>query len=1164
MKTRLLALCLAFVAANTSVAQPAAAPAPAESRLLRHPTYARGKVAFSHLGDIWIANENGTDVRRLTDHTARDIYPRFSPDGTMVAFSSKRDGNYDVFVVPAAGGRPRQLTFHSADDTVVGWTPDGGKILFTSVRNRGAFPTVSTLFEVAVTGGLEQPVATDWCSSASYAPDGAKLAFTRHPAVWSRQHYRGSYAADLWVMDVAARKFTKLGDADYKGNYLWPMYGRNGDIYFVADRLPDEKSLKFGGPEVMKSVNNIWKISDRGGAPVQVTRHTGGNLYFPSISADGRTIVYEENFGLWKLDLASGRSTQIHVTITSDTKTNDVEMRSIQSEAEAFSLSPSSKRAAIVTHGEIFTIATDRGGVQRVTETPWREENPRWSPDGKRIAFISDRTGREEVWVADERGQNLKQLSDVDCDKSALVWAPDSKSLLWSGSDHQLRRTQLADGQTEVVAASDLGDIGTPQFAPDGNWISYSKPDAMMRQHVYVKKLEGGEERRIAAEDFLTSTGGKWTPDGKKLLLLGGTGVSGIASLNRSTTQLFSVALTRIEKNPDDRDIDTEEQSQSQSTPAPASGPARRGRGPGGPPTAPPAEPADDTAETPRRPGPGPAASTKVEVKIEWDGLARRVKQLTRMSGSVMTVTASPDSRTYAFIASGTDEGGSEGGGFGRPALYTISEDGTRLTQLSQGPAPDPGESTPRGRGFGRGGIAEPQWSKDGRSIFFLQSGGIYSVAAPAAPSGESSGAPSAASGLAGRGGRGGGRGGPSPAPTPTTTTPTAQRISFTIRMEVDKVAERQQVFAEAWRVMKYRFYDPKMHGVDWAAAKQKYEPLLANLADSDELYSVIMQMIGELNASHTGVTAATSSGESAGRAQTRYPGFDLEPDASGYYKVASIYKKGPADHDYVKLSVGDLILAVNGKELKTSDNYWRLFSLVPGRRFEFTVNSKPETAGSWTVPLEPLSSTAQDTLNYERWVNQRKAMVEKLAGGAIGYLHIKAMDAPSFQRFQRDLQEHLDKKALIIDQRFNGGGGIDQELLEILGQRIRYQTTRGRDAAQLPRPVRAFYGPMVVLQNERSASDAEMFPDGFRALGLGKVVGVPTMGAVIGTGAHRLLDGASIRTPGAGVFTAKGENMENYGVPPDVWVDNTPEDFLAGRDRQIEKAVEVLRAEMK
>ncbi|MHB8520485.1 MAG: DPP IV N-terminal domain-containing protein, partial [Limisphaerales bacterium] len=272
--------------------------APAQVRLLRHPTYSQGKVAFSYLGDLWIANEDGSDVRRLTDHKARDLYPRFSPDGRWIAFSSNRDGNYDVYVIPVEGGKPRRLTFHGADDWVVGWRPDGQRILFQSARANGIFPGVATLFEVSAEGGMEQPIETDWGSWASYSPDGSKLAFTRHPGVWSRKHYRGSYAVDLWLMEVATRKFTRLADGDYKGNYLWPMYGRKGEIYFVADRLPGEKGIKFGGPEVMKSVNNIWRVSERGGAPVQVTHHTDGNLFFPSIASDGQTIVYEDNFGL--------------------------------------------------------------------------------------------------------------------------------------------------------------------------------------------------------------------------------------------------------------------------------------------------------------------------------------------------------------------------------------------------------------------------------------------------------------------------------------------------------------------------------------------------------------------------------------------------------------------------------------------------------------------------------------------------------------------------------------------------------------------------------------------------------------------------------------------------------------------------------------------------
>jgi tricorn protease len=1104
----------------------------AQVKLLRHPSYSKGKVAFSYLGDIWVANEDGSGIMRLTDHKARDIYPRFSPDGNWVAFSSNRQGNYDVYVVPAQGGKPRQLTFHSADDNVVGWSPDGRKILFSSSRGKGVFPGVATLFEVSVDGGMEQSLPTDWGSNGSYSPDGSKLAFSRHPGVWSRKHYRGSYAVDLWLMDMKTMSFTKLGDGDYKGNYLWPMYGRNGEIYFVADRLPTEKNVKFGGPEVMKSINNIWKISERGDMPVQVTHHSDGNLFFPSISADGKTIVYEDNFGLWKLDTASGKSTEIKINIKSDVKDNEVALHTITSEADGFNLSPSTKRAAISTHGEIFTIATDRGEVQRVTETPWREQDPRWSLNGKLIAFVSDRSGREEVWMADELGRNQKQLSDAECDKTGIVWAPDSKSLLWTGSDHKLRRVDLETSKTEMLASNDAGPIGTAQFSPDGKWISYSKQDNLLRSHVYVKPLDGSAEHVIDSGQFLVASGARWTSDGKKLLLLGGHGAPGMSSLNRTALQLFGVTLMHMEKNPEDRDVDTEAQAEA-------------------------------IPDTPRR-GPGMAggggAPAKVEVKIEWDGLERRIRQLTRMEGSVSMVVPAPDSKTYAFVAMGSSQEGGPGAGSG---LYVIGEDGSRLTKLNTGAPAEASPGAPRGRGgFGGGGFGEPQWSKDGRNIFYMQGGGIYSLAVPGAPSGESS-ATSAGSGSGGgRGSRGGGASASAPAETSSAA---PRRVAFSIRMEVDEGAERLQVFKEAWRVMKNRFYDPKMHGVDWAAAKETYEPLLADVADTEELHNVIMQMIGELNASHTGVSGGGDPAErDQERLQTRSPGFELKPDGSGYYQVANILKKGPADHDYVKITAGNYILAVNGKELKTSDNYWKFFNLVPGRKFEFMVNSKPQADGAWSVTIEPITPQALSALEYESWVDSRKAMVEKLTGGEIGYLHIQAMNAQSYEKFQRNLLENLGKKALIIDERFNGGGGIDQELLVILNQRKKYESYRGRDSVEVPRPVQAFLGPMVVLQNERSASNAEMFPEGFRTLGLGKVIGVPTYGAVIGTGSYRLLDGSSLRTPSYGVYTADGKNFENYGVPPDILVDNTPADFLSARDRQIEKAVEVLKAQLK
>ncbi len=853
------------------------APAWAETRLLRHPTYSNGKVAFSYLGSLWSANDDGTGVERLTVNKARDIDPSFSPDGKSIAFSSNRAGNYDVYVMPAGGDKPRQLTFNSADDIVIGWTPDGSKIIFISSRDAGVFPGVATLFQVPVDGGMEEPLPTDWGSWASYSPDGKKLAFTRHPGVWSRKHYRGSYAVDLWLMDASSREFTRLGDSDYKGNYFWPMYGNDGSIYFVADRLSDEKNVRYGGPEVMKSVNNIWKISENGGDPVQVTRHTQGDVLFPSISADRRTIVYEQDHVLWKLDVESGKSRQVPVEIKSDTKENDLELRTIEGEADSFSLSPSAKRAAVAIHGEIFTIATERGEVQRVTETPWREQSPRWSPDGKLIAFVSDRSGREEVWLADELGHGLKQVTDADCDKSSVTWSPDSKSLLWCGSDHKLWHVEIQSLNTESLASSDVSAIGSPQFSPDGKWVSYSKEDTGLRPHVYVKPLSGGEEHVIEAEDFLLSYGAKWSPDGKTLVLLGGLGAPGMSSLNRTTTQLYSVQLTRNTNNPDDRGVDTEAEAESHPVRSTRSG--------------------SFGSSIAERGG-------KVEVKIEWDGLQRRIRQLTRLeAGSVMNVVPSPDSKTYAFVAAG---GGADEFSGGAPALYTIADDGSRLARLTQGgmgaPIRRSVQAPARRRGRRRAAVVagRPRHLFHAGQRDLLRRGPLGTVRCRRSLRTRA------------RGRR------RSTAAATTDAGPSPRRIDFTVRLEIHHPAERRQVFNEAWRVMRNRFYDPKMHGVDWDAARKAYEPLLDYVGDSEELHSVIMEMIGELNASHTGIQGGDEPDASADRIQTRYPGFDLEADtAAGYYKVASIDRKGPADHDYVKLAAGNYVLAVNGRDLQ-------------------------------------------------------------------------------------------------------------------------------------------------------------------------------------------------------------------------------------------------------
>ncbi len=1126
-----------------------------EIRLARHPDYSNGKIAFSYMGDLWLVNEDGANPQRLTVHSGRDVFPRFSPDGKWIAFSSSRQGSgYDVFVMAVEGGTPRQLTWHSAGDTVVGWTRDSKKVVFQSPRGL-LYPGIANLYEAPIDGGLEQPIATDWGYWGGYSPDGKRFAFNRHPASWSRKHYRGSYSADLWVMDVEAKTFRRILDErtpdDQKPNNFWPMYGNNGEIFFVSDR---DVTAKAGSPKVMGSANNIWKVADYGGQPKQVSKHTSGSLFFPSMSSDGKTIVYEESFGIWKLDTASGETREIKINLLTDEPANNFEVVTVNSEADGYHLSPTGLRAVISTHGELFTIATDRGDTRRLTSTSnARDTDPRWSPDGKRIAFVSDRSGREEVWVCDEFGKDLRKISDSDSQKGQLVWSPDSKSLLYSGSDKKLYRYDFEPGETKVLAAGEVLGFGgfalsQPQWSPDGKWVSFSKSNDALLPHVFIMPSTGGEAKRVTEEDVYSDSNGVWTPDGKRLIYLSGSDVGNIGGMGRSTAQIFVVALTPEEKPPADRNIDSEEDAVKAERERRRSGFGFGRRG---------AEPEADPDEA--KPPEGKPGERKVEVKIDFNRLGRRTRQLTRTEDNIGAMAVSPDSRTLVFVTSGTEGG--------RPvtSIWSLALDDERLTRLTQATQPaEEGEEGPPRRGFGfGGGIGSLQFSRDGRSLFYRQRDGIYALSIGGGGSGAApTGAAAPASGFPRR--PGGGATGATEAAA--SSAGGARRISFTAKVEVDHRQRRKQVFVEAWRVMKHRFYDPAMHGVSWDEVKARYEPLLDHVATQDDLHDLCNMMIGELNASHTGVSSGGRRGGPGGgetpRLDARHPGFELTPDG-GFFKVTHVYKNGPADKDWIKLGVGDFILALDDQELKAGDNYWKRFALAPGNRFEFTVNSKPTVEGAWKIKVTPAGSFQVSTWQYDRWVSDRAEMVNRLSNGEIGYLHIRQMNESSLRQFEKDLGRLRTRKALIIDQRFNPGGNIDQELLQILQQK-QYQYTKVRDSIPVTRPMRGFFGPMVVLANERSTSDAEVFPDGFRTLKLGKVVGVTTYGAVIGTGSYTLMDGSSIRTPGSGLWNVNGTNLENFGVPPDVYIDNSPEDFLKGRDAQLEKAVEVLKEQLK
>ncbi|MFY9554197.1 MAG: S41 family peptidase, partial [Blastocatellia bacterium] len=1064
-----------------------------EVKLARYPHYNHGRIVFTYLADIWTADEDGKNIKRITANKARDVYPRFSPDGKWIAFSSDRNGNADVFIVPSEGGAVKQLTFHSADDTVLGWTPDSRAVLFASGRGDDF---TGKLYTVSIDGGMERNAGADMGVNASYSPDGKKLAINRKGQSYWRKYYRGSMQTDVTVMDITGKKFTDLTDFD--GIDSWPMWGTDGHIYFVSDREGN-------------GLTNIWRVPEAGGKADKVTSFKTGDVRFPAISGDGKVIVFEHDFGLWKLDLASHKAGPIRLDIGAETQENLAEVRDFNSQADDYDLAPSGRRITFSIHGEIFTAPTDEGDLRQITDSPARDKDPGYSPDGKWVAFISDRSGREELYIAASDGVGEPQkITDLDSLKFSFAWSPNSKEIAFTSSDSKLRKYAVDSKQTVELSSSKYGNIGAPVWSPDGKWIAYSKPDYVRTSDVYLLPSGGGEERRVTFDSF-NDVNPQFTHDGRKLYFV--RTEAGLGGGGQPSAQIYAVSLEREERDPADPE-DRPEQSELQDQ--------------------------SNEAVTRRIAGAQRNAPPK-DINVDWAGLKRRTKQVTRMPFAVFNYAIAPDNRTVVFVT--TEPAGIRS----VPVIYSIQEDGRRLTRVTAGEPPSAEDGGGPGGGFGfGGGINNLNIARDGRTLFFKEGPSIDSVSL--APAAGGSGAGFGGGQAAASGGREGAR----------------RRLNFTARVKIDKSTEWVEMFDDAWRTMKYRFYDAGMHGKDWDGARAKYQPLVEFVGDRQELLNIVNEMIGELNASHTGA-APPPRGREPGGVSTANLGVELQPDdAAGRYKVTHVYEEGPADKDWVKVSAGDYLIAINGKPVKAGDNYWQMLNHRLNRKVEVTFNNKPSEDGAWKTRIEPVNQGAYSQLRYERWVKDRRAMVDKLSNGRIGYLHIQSMNQPSLRRFEKELRENRSKEAVIIDERWNGGGNIEQELLAILVQR-EYQVWQPRGTEPTGRPFAGFFGPKVVVQNWRSASNSEMFPAGFRALGLGKVIGTPTTGAVIGTGSYSLIDGSTVRTPGVGVYLAdKGRtNMENYGVKPDIFVENTPEDNLAGRDRQIEVAVQELLKEI-
>ena len=1133
------------------------------------------RIAFSWRGDIWTASILGGDVTRLTSHPGDDSWPAWSPDGRQLAFVSSRSGSRQINVIDAWGGATRQVTLNTDGYGLLDWTPDGKGLLVRA--NRDHWWRSAGRFYLQSTDGTQAPelLFNGYGANGRLSPDGRRLLFTREGTGAWRKRYRGAQESQVWLFERASGAFTQLQGNE--GGSRWPMWGPNGDSYYYC--CPE------GG---------AWNIIRCGVVTderTQLTKFSGDGVMFPRISRDGSIIVFRRIFDLWRLDIATERLTRIDLTYSGDPTVETVR-RTQTTRATGAAFTGDGRETAFTAGGDLWVMDTELKEPVRITATPEEESSPVFSSDYKTLYFISDAGGRTDIWSAkpkDEKlpfwrntGFTLAKLTDDEGVESGLrLWDDGKRIAFHDGFD--VRSMELATKKERTLITS----WNQPDYdlSPDGKWITYSVQDDDYNHDVWIKPLDESRPPFNLSVHPDNDRSPRWSADGSMIAFTG-------RRWGRET-DIVHVTLEKEKDEETDRQrrlekalkkmkgrgkktSDTPKKTDEPSTAPKAAADPVTGNWRGNA-TGPPPIPASGIPmQLQVKLGPGGAvtgafvtplgtgtitsgtfdkSTGKVSLVIDADGEEVKIEGMFENGSASGTWSGPMGKGTWSAKREG---GGDSNASIGKPKKkekvnVVIDFEGLRdrLKRISVA------NSTERNL----------RWSASGRKLYFSGTGGTFSVEFPnqTSPSKLTGSLPSNGAWLEdGRtiGGLSGGR------PATVSSSGKATTYPFTVRQEVDLKAHHAAVFDEAWRIMRDRFYDERLGNRDWNAIRTTYGEMAAQCVSANEMSQVVTMMLGELNGSHLGFRAnPTPTSPRAGAHQwtpvTGHLGarFDPAHDGPGL-RVSDVVKGTPASRDDSRLHPGDVILKIDGHVVDPS---MEIATVLTGRRDrEVRLDVKGTDGKPRQVTIRPTTSSTVRGLLYEKWIEDTRALVHRLSGGKLGYVHIRGMGQNNLVRFDAELYRiGHGKDGLVIDVRENGGGSITDHLLTCLCQPA-HAITRSRGGAEGYPHDRRIYAswqkPIVVLCNQNSFSNAEIFSHAVKTLKRGQVVGVPTAGGVISTGGSTVMNAGFIRLPTRGWYTLNdGEDMELHGAEPHHILWPRPGELPAGRDRQVEKAVEVL-----
>ena len=1062
------------------------AVAQAESHLMRMADVHKDTIVFTYEGDLWLVSSAGGNAKRLTNDPGSEVWAKFSPDGKQIAFTGQYDGGLDVYVMDTEGGVPRRLTYHPSMNRVIGWWPDGKSVLFRSNRvwpSRG-----EEVYRVSLDGGLPEKLPVDRAGLAAISPDGKYIAYnriSRESRTWKR--HKGGTAQDIWMGSLDKQDYRKIIDSDWSDNY--PMWRDDDDaIYFTSDR--EDGTL------------NLYKYGIGSGDVERLTYYKDYDVKYPSIGPDG--IVYQYGESLYLYSFKNGKTREVPVEIPSDLVRMRPEFVDVSPSSGSFRLSPSGVRVLIEDRGEVLNYPVEDGEPINLTKSSGsHDKNAAWSPDGRWIAFFSDKTGEEEVYLVDQKGeQPWRQLTTGGLGfRMPLVWSPDSKHLMFSDKFMRLNVVDAETGEITVADTADYDDAwerwGIQDYAwsPCSQWIAYTKMEQSMYESIFLYSMKEQKSYRLT-DDSTNDWSPSFDPDGRYLYFLSNRSFSalmGFVDQNHifiDLTRPYIMLLQADAESPfapkDSEEKVAEEEAADEEV---AEGDA------------------DEETEEEE------VAEEDEGTKIDLAGIERRILVADGVSrGNLFRLEATkngflylkkpePEFTKYQVV---TDETGD------RLDLYHYDLDDAKATEVLSG-------------------INNYHLSADLKKMVY-RAGRTYGVV-------DAGKKASVGDGKVDLGG---------------------------IRLAIDRSQEFKQILDEAWRIERDWFYDPNMQGVDWQAMHDKYARFVPFCGDRSDLNYLIGEMIAELNIGHTYVGGGDVAYD-AKNVRTGLLGAEFETvKGAKYYRISRIVpntpgdpsERSPLDEPGCPVKVGDYLIAIDGEEVTTDDNPYRFLQNKSGRIITLTYNDEPSTTDAKTYRFKTIGS--ERGIRYREWVEHNKAYVEEQTGGRVGYVHIPDMGAGGLAEFARYWYPQYYRDAFIIDVRYNGGGFTGDMIIDRLERKI-WGMTQPREGKVWRDPERIFVGPWAVLINEDTGSNGEMFSEAIKIKKMAPIIGMRTWGGSIGIEPHQsLLDGGSVTPPQFGLYGLDSSWLiEGIGVVPDIEVQNMPGDVLRGKDAQLDAAIE-------